>query len=185
MKKLLLTLAMVMAVLLVVQPTYAASGKSFNIVVTISSISMELLEFDASKPYNDWPLTVPPGGCVTMTAKHAIMVSLTGDLSQPVDIFTHVETSGAWNSVMPTPGVPLGSNEFILLADNMMNEPIDNDQPLMMAQPKAITDGTDAPLCSIPANEDRTWLIYSFHAGPDYTVHDETIEIKVEAMPVP
>ncbi|KPA19760.1 secreted protein [Candidatus Magnetomorum sp. HK-1] len=185
MKKLLLTLAMVMAVMLVVQPTYAATGETFNITVTITSFSMKLMKSDGLAHYNGWDISAPPGGCLTMTAMDAIMVSLTGVLDKDMDIFTHVETSGAWNSVMPNPGTPLNNDEFILLADHMIQPPIDNGNPLVMAQPKPITDATDAPLCTIPQGSDKAWLIYSFRAAPDYTVHNETIAIKVEAMPVP
>jgi len=184
-KKQLLTLAMIMSVMMVVQPTYAATSQTFNITVTISSFSMKLMKSNGLMPYDGWDINVPPGSCLTMTAMDAIMVSLTGALDKDMGIYTHVETSGAWNSVMPNPGTPLNSNEFILLADNLMTPPVDDGNPLVMAQPKPITDDTDSPLCTIQQGTDKAWLVYSFHAAPDYNVYNETITIKVEAMPMP
>jgi len=173
---------MIMAVMLVVQPGYAVN-KHFNIHVTISSFSMELLESDGQQIYQDWPITVPPNGAVTMTAQHAVMVSITGDVpANGVDIFSHVDNNDGWNVVLPDNG--LAANDFALEVASVMD--IVNDAP---AGFMPITLNTQAPVAIInnPGGMDAvaTFLIYKFHAGPNYTKPDADLDVKIEAVPVP
>jgi len=182
MKKALLIVGMIMAVMMVVQPTYAANQGTFNITVTISSFSMELMKHDGMAMYNDWAITVPPGGAITMVANDAVMVSLTGDIgTNGVDVVTFVQNSHSWHAVMPDPGNPLQNNDFVLLADLMLAEPADNGQPLSLANPRPITDVTEMPLGMIPGGQDKAWVIYSLQFGTQYDNPQENIEVVIEA----
>ena len=186
MKKILLIAGMILAVMMVVQPTYAATGGTFNIVVTVSSYSVELLKHDGLAQYNDWEVTVPPHGMYTMTANQAVMVSLTGDLgNNGMEIVSFVGESNSWNAVLPDPQNPIAQNDFVLLADVMMNEPFENGMPLAMSNPRPITYEANMPLDVIPNNDDKAWVIYSLHVADMYTNPHETIEVIIEVKPVP
>ncbi|MBF0450672.1 MAG: hypothetical protein HQK75_08235 [Candidatus Magnetomorum sp.] len=185
MKKLLLIAGMIMAVMMVVQPTYAATSGTFNITVTISTYTVELLKHDGMAQYNDWGITVPPGGAITMVANDAVMVSLTGADGQAMDIITFVSASGAWNSVMPEPGQPLAANEFVLIVDAMNVMPTGMGDPLAMPSPNTVTSMSHMPIHAVASGEDAAWVYYSFRASDQYANPNENIEVTIEVKPTP
>jgi hypothetical protein len=183
MKKFFMIAGVILAIMMVVQPTYAAT-KHFNIVVTISEFSMELLTSDGMNIYNEWPITIPPGAAITMTAEQAVMVSLTGEVPENVDIKTHISNMDGWQAVMPDH--ELTDNEFVLEVATIHNPA---DLPtLANANFVAITDATEAPAGDIlntgglPA---AAWLIYKFKAGPHYDQPNAGLEVKIEVLNKP
>jgi hypothetical protein len=177
MKRILLIAGIIMAVMMVVQPCYA---KTFNIVVTIGEFSMDLMTFDNQNPYENWTFTVPPGGAITMTAKHSVMISLS-EHDQNIKIFASAENTNMWTPVEP--GQPIGTDQYELIADCVSTQPPDDDMPLAMADPTSVTNDSAEPVCIIPQNENNAWLIFSFRAGTDYSQTDETFGMRVEAVP--
>jgi len=176
---------MITAILMVVQPTYALN-KHFNIHVTISEFTMDLLKSDGSKDIIDWGITVPPGGAITMTAMDAVMVSLTGDLPQYIEIATNVINDRNWTAIMPDPSVSLVQNEFILEVAPL-NSPPDQNTILAPSDFHPVTDNSLGTIFVIDntANQDQVaaWLFYKFKAGPGYTDPDANLEVKIEARP--
>jgi hypothetical protein len=183
MKKFLLIAGVIMAIMTVVQPTYAAT-KHFNIVVTISEFNMDLFKVENDGTihmYNEWPITVPPSGILTMTAMDAVMISLTGNVPEDMNIFTHVQTTDGWIPVLPGPA--LQDNEFILEVTGMDTPPTD---PLAQSDFHPITEDTWDPAITLPntgGGDATVWLIYKFHAGPNYDNPNATLDVKIEAMP--
>jgi hypothetical protein len=178
MKKFFIIAGMILAVMTVVQPSYATNAKTFNIVVTVSNFSMKLLHIDGEE-YGDWHLTVPPSGVYTMMAEDAVMVSLTGDLQDHVDIFTSVDNTDNWNAILP--GMTFQDNDFILEVAAMNTMPTN---PLTASGFIAITQDTMAPAKTIPTNglqEATTFLIYKLHIGPSYPNKNANLNVKVEA----
>lgn len=170
----------ILAIMMVVQPTYAAT-KHFNIVVTISEFSMELLTSDGMNIYNEWPITIPPGAAITMTAEQAVMVSLTGDVPENVDIKTHISNMDGWQAVMPDH--ELTNNEFVLKVATI-DDPADIPT-LADSNFKAITDATEAPAGEITGTGGfpaAAWLIYKFKAGPSYSTTYANLEVKIEVL---
>jgi hypothetical protein len=181
MKKFFIIAGMILAIMMVVQPTYAA--KHFNINVTVSTFSMELLRIDGT-PYMEWPVTVPPSTTLTMAAHDAVMISLTGDLpDNSVDIFTSVDNENNWNPILP--GMTLLKNDFILEVSAMNFEPT---EPLTVPGFKAITQDTMEPAMTIPTNglqEAAAYLIYKIKVGDDYDDFGAGLDVKIEAIPSP
>jgi len=186
MKKFLLTLAMVVAVMMVVVQPSSANQASFNITVTISSFSMELLNVNGDNPYGGWPITVPPGGSLTMVADDAVMISLTGDFgANGVDVVSYVANAGSWNAVEP-PGTPVPplADEFYLFVDGYNIQPT-GMEPLALSNAVPITGGTEMPFYQMGASEDKAWLGYAFYAADNYTNPSENLEIMIEVKPLP
>jgi len=182
---------MIMAVMLVVQPAYAV-GKHFNIFVTVSSFSMVLLN-DQGDEYEGWPITVPPGEAVTMTAKHAVMVSLTSETADDlgvIDIITSVKNDDGWVAVLPpTPGNDLPDNHFCLEAAAIDGDLPQPGDPIVLTADgfRAITEETAGPTVTIDATGDAeadVWLLYKFHAADHYGDGGQAdLEVKIEAIP--
>jgi len=179
MKKFFIITGIILAVMMVVQPSYAVNAKTFNIVVTVSNFSMKLLHLDGME-YGDWNITVPPNGAYTMMANDAVMVSLTGDLQNHVDIFTSVDNADNWIPILPDM-MPLQHNDFMLEVAAMDTMPT---EPLAVPGFMAITQDTMAPAKVIPTSgsqEAATFLIYKLHIGPGYDYKNANLNVKVEA----
>jgi hypothetical protein len=182
MKKFFIIAGMILAVMMVVQPSYAAT-KHFNINVTVSEFSMELLRLDGTQ-YMDWPVTVPPSHVLTMAAQDAVMISLTGDLPNSVDIFVSVDNDDGWIPIMPDM-MPLQNNDFMLEVSGMQTVPV---EPVADAGFMAITQDTMAPTMNIPTNglqQAEAYLLYKLHVGQNYTHPDAQLDVKIKANPIP
>jgi len=189
MKKFLLIIGMIMAVMMVVQPCYASTGNSFNIIITVASFSMEMQTVDGDKPYTEWFIgTVSPGSAITMTAMDAVKISLDAN-GEEIDIFTFVEESGTWNALLPPSiGQPLTDNSFVLDVGVSDIKPIsEGDIASAMSQPMAITylDGQPVETLDTSNGEDKVWLVYRILTAPHYDDTHAEIEIRIDAKVVP
>jgi hypothetical protein len=180
MKKFFIIAGMILAIMMVVQPSYAA--KHFTINVTVSSFSMELLRIDGTQ-YMEWPITVPPSTTLTMAAHDAVMISLTGGLPNSVDIYTSVDNEKNWNPILP--GMSLLKNDFILEVSAMDFEPTESST---VPGFKAITQDTMEPAMIFSTNgsqEAAAYLIYKIKVGDDYDHFGTELDVKIVAIPSP